>query len=147
MTKLTDQLTDKVVSSVVKSGVRDEILNALLKSVEGNVRDAVTEVLLVVQGHATMERDKEWVKQLAGEWSPKSGLRTATTPAEVEAEIRAWMAARLAETRAAAYEVGFKEAFPIGVERGTRFGFGAREAGYTGLEEVLKAAKTSIKST
>jgi hypothetical protein len=137
--KLTEQLAAKVVASVIKSGVREDLLDALLKTVEGNVRDAATEALLVCAGHTNMQRDREWVSQLQGEWAPKSGLRTATTPAEVEAEIRAWAAARIQETRQAAFQAGYESAFPAALEQGVKLGWASHEAG-KGLEEALKAA-------
>lgn len=139
--KLAEELAAKVVSSVTRGGVREDILAALLGAVENNVREAVTEAILIAHGNAIVQRDKEWVRELSGEWAPKAGLRTASSPAEVEAEIRAWVAARIQETRQGAYQAGYGDGFGVAVEQGARFGFGAREAGYNGLEEVLKKAK------
>lgn len=139
--KLAEELAAKVVSSVTRAGVREDILAALLGAVENNVREAVVEAILVAHGNAIVQRDKEWVRQLSGEWAPKAGLRTATSPAEVEQEIRAWVAARIQETRQGAYEAGYGDGFGVAVEKGARFAWGAREAGYNGLEEVLKKAK------
>jgi len=139
--KLAEQLADKVVGAVTKSGVREDILESLLDAVRNNVREAVVEAILVAVGHATVERDKAWVRELAGEWAPKSGLRTATTPAEVEREIRNWVAGRVAETRQTAFRAGYDEAFPAALEQGARLGWAAHEAGKT-LEDVLKKLKS-----
>jgi hypothetical protein len=137
---LAIQLADKVVGNVRKAGVREDILETLLQAVENNVREATTEALLVIYGAATVERDKSWVQQLQGEWSPKSGLRTATTPAEVEQEIRNWMAVRIQETRAGAFQAGYEAAFPDAIVQGIKLGWATHEAG-KGLEEALKAGK------
>lgn len=138
--KLSEQLADKVANTVIKSGVREDILQALLKAVENNVREAAAEALLVAIGHATMERDKAWVQQLRGEWSPKSGLKPATTPAEVEQEIRAWHAARVSEVRNTSYKAGYDDAFPTAIRTGAKFGWAAHESG-SNLEATLAAAE------
>jgi hypothetical protein len=136
--KLAEELATKVVGGVIKSGVRQDMLDGLLRSVEVNVREEAVQAILIAYGQATMERDKAWVTQLHGEWSPKSGLKTATNPAEVEQEIRAWMAARIQEARHGAYQTGYEDAFPVALEQGIRLGWATHEAG-KGLEEALKA--------
>jgi len=137
--KYVEQLADKVVSAVKKAGIREDIIDVLQQALENQVRDAATQQLLVCVGLAINERDREWVRQLAGEWAPRSGLRTATNPAEVEAEIKAWHAARVSEVRVGAYEAGYSDSFPVALQQGIKLGWGACEAGKS-LEEALAAA-------
>lgn len=143
--QLAEELATKVVSGVVKAGVREDILAVLLKAVETNVLEEATQAILIAIGQATMERDRLWVQQLQGEWSPKSGLKTATNPAEVEQDIRRWHAARISEVRIGAFKQGFEDAFPVAIQQGIRLGWAAHEAGKD-LEAALKAGE-KIKPT
>jgi len=138
--ELAKQLAEKVVGSVKRAGVREDFLELLLKAVDSNVKEAATEALLICWGHAITSRDKEWVKQLQGEWSPKSGLRSATNPAEVEQEIRNWMAVRIQEARVTSFQAGYESAFPDAIKQGVKLGWASHEAGKD-LESALKASE------
>jgi hypothetical protein len=138
--KMAEQLAEKIVSAVKKAGIREDILEILTAAIENNVREAATQQLLVCTGLALAQRDREWVQHLAGEWAPKSGLRTATTPADVEREIRNWHAARISETRTLAYTDGYDACFPLAILQGIKLGWGACEAGKN-LEEAIKAGE------
>jgi hypothetical protein len=138
--KMAEQLAEKIVGAVKKAGIREDILEVLTSAIENNVREASVQQLLVCTGLALAERDRVWVQHLSQEWAPKSGLRTATTPADVEREIRNWHAARISETRIAAYTEGYDACFPLAVTQGIKLGWGACEAGKN-LEETLKAGE------
>ena len=138
--KIAEQLADKVSNTVISSGVREEILQALLNNVKGNVHEAVLEALLIYAGNKIGERDREWVRNLSSIWAPRSAERMASSPAEVEEEIREWVSGREKDIRMLERRTGYQEGFKAAIVQGAKLGWGGAQA-VKNLDEVLAASE------